>query len=98
VFSVELSLIGHPPYRVGDHVDLTAVASGEAEIAVCVTGPERGTLWRGGIPGGRTPLTRGGHAQRFAFGAPGRYRFLVTSGACAEPGSWLHVVEVEVEP
>jgi hypothetical protein len=93
--SVELVLSG--PRQVGRSVGLTVVASTEAELAVCVAGPEQGVVWRGAVPAGRTALSRDGADQRFAFSAPGRYRFLVSGDAagCSHP---MHVVEVEVAP
>ena len=65
---------------------------------MCVAGPERGVVWRGGVPAGRVELSRGGHLQSFAFAAPGTYRFALSTQdleGCSDP---VHVVEVEVVP
>lgn len=98
VRAMQLVLVGQPGYVVGEGVDLVVVASHDTPITICVNGPERGTIWRGAVPAGRTTLTRGGQQQAFAFAAPGTYRFSLSSGGtpgCREP---LHVVEVEVDP
>jgi hypothetical protein len=84
--------------RVGHDMALTVVTSSDTPVEVCVDGPERGVVWDGAVDAGRTELTRGGRSVSFAFGAPGRYRFTLSTGAggatsCASP---VHVVEVEV--
>jgi hypothetical protein len=98
VRAAELIVAGS--HNVGGAVGLTVVSSTDTEVAVCVDGPERGVVWRGAVPAGRTELSRGGRDQRFAFAAPGSYRFVLsTSGqrpsarACTDP---VHVVVVEV--
>ena len=102
VRAVQLVVSGGAARRVGDTVALTVVSASEVSLAVCVTGPERGVVWRGAVPAGRTALSRAGHPQSFAFGAPGTYRFVVGTAAersapdldrCTDP---VHVVEVEV--
>ena len=92
--SAQLVLAGER--QVGGTVGLTVVASADTSLAVCVTGPERGVVWRGAVPAGRTDLSRDGRPQSFAFAAPGTYRFTVSTSdtdRCADPVS---VVEVEV--
>lgn len=86
---------------VGDMVQLTVVASSPAALSVCVSGPERGVVWRGGVPAGRVELTRNDQLQSFAFSAPGTYRFSLSpdpgplqQSRCVDP---VHVVEVEVD-
>jgi hypothetical protein len=96
--AVQLVLVGQPGYRVGEGVDLVVVASYDTPITVCVDGPERGTVWRGAVPAGRTALTRGGQQQAFAFSAPGTYRFQVSPTGEARCSEILSVVEVEVLP
>ncbi len=94
--SVQLVLSSPGPRRVGDTVGLTVVASQATALAVCVTGPERGVVWRGGVSAGRIDLTRGGRRQSFTLGAPGTYRFAVSTDdteRCVDP---VHIVEVEV--
>lgn len=94
--ALQLVLVGQPGYVVGEGVDLVIVSSHDTPVTVCVSGPERGTIWRGAIPAGRTPLTRGGLKQSFAFSAPGTYRFSLTSEGAERCSAPLHVVEVEV--
>jgi hypothetical protein len=96
--AVQLVLVGQPGYRVGEGVDLVVVASYDTPLTVCVGGPERGTVWRGAVPAGRTALTRGGQQQAFAFSAPGTYRFQVSPTGEAQCSEILSVVEVEVLP
>lgn len=97
VRAVQLVVGGAP--RVGGTVSLATVASAPMELQVCVEGPERGVVWRGRVPGGRTALTRAQRPVSFAFAAPGVYRFVAgadpTVAGCAPP---VHVVEVEVAP
>jgi hypothetical protein len=96
--SVQLVLVGQPGYRVGEGVDLVVVASYDTPITVCVDGPERGTVWRGAVPAGRTSLTRGGQQQAFAFSAPGTYRFQVSPTGQPQCSEAVEIVEVEVLP
>ena len=95
--AVQLVVSGTP--KVGGTVSVATVASSTTELQVCVEGPERGVVWRGRVPGGRTALTRGGRPASFAFAAPGVYRFVAGTDVgvadCAPP---VHVVEVEVSP
>ena len=94
--AIQLVLAGGVARRVGESVTLTLVSASEATVAVCVTGPEQGVIWRGEVAGGRTELSRAGHPQSFAFAAPGTYRFAVGTtdlDHCSKP---VHVVEVEV--
>lgn len=94
--SAQLVLGGTGPGRhVGDVVELTVVSSASSEVAVCVSGPEQGIVWRGGIPAGRVALTQAGRDVSFAFAAPGTYRFLLSTDVdgCSDP---VHIVEVEV--
>lgn len=96
VRSAQLVLGGSGPERhVGDVVQLTVVNSSPTEVSVCVSGPEHGVVWRGGVPAGRVPLTQAARDVSFAFSAPGTYRFSLTPDAssCTDP---VHVVEVEV--
>ncbi|MCA9494093.1 MAG: hypothetical protein KC621_29395 [Myxococcales bacterium] len=97
VRAVQLVVSGTPV--VGGTVSIATVAASSTELQVCVEGPERGVVWRGRVPAGRTPLTRGERPASFAFAAPGVYRFVagLDPGVadCAPP---VHVVEVEVAP
>ena len=97
VRSVQLVVSGDPPWAPGEIASLEVVASREAEITVCVEGPERGVVWRGAVPAGRTVLSRDGRAVRFSFAAPGRYGFAVGSGGEGRCDTLIHRVALEVQ-
>jgi hypothetical protein len=91
---LRLELDGTP--AVGGVVHLAVATTAEARVAVCVSGPERGVVWRGDVPPGRVDLAVEGRRQAFGFGTPGIYTFAVSSSDYVECTDPVHVVEVEV--
>lgn len=90
VREARLELVGEPGIDASVRLAVRTVTS-EA-VSVCVSGPESGVVWRGGLPAGRTVLSRDGRAVRYRFPAPGRYRFGLALGeGCAQP---VHTLEV----
>ncbi len=94
VRSAELRLSETAP-KVGSTVALTVSTSSPTSLSACVSGPERGVIWRGAVDPGRSVLTRDHKPIGFAFGAPGTYRFTLSlADSCVDP---VHTVEVEVD-
>ena len=91
---LRLELDGTP--AAGASVYLAVAATAESRLAVCVSGPERGVVWRGSLPPGRIDLSVDGRRQAFAFGEAGVYTFAVSTTDYVECTDPVHVVEVEV--
>lgn len=92
VRDARLELVGAPV--VGDSVRLAIQSASPEVVTVCVSGAENGVVWRGGVPSGRTVLTVETRAVRYAFGAPGTYRFALALGdGC---GAAVHHLEVSL--
>lgn len=75
---------------------LTAITSAPSAVTLCVRGPERGVVWRGQVPAGRTPLAQDGQPVGYVFSEPGTYKFLASLAddpTCADP-AWLLSIEV----
>lgn len=72
---------------VGDRVDFAVSSDRPTPLSVCVDGPERGVVWQGWVPAGRTVLTLEGQRQQFALATSGDYRFTLALalGGCAAP-------------
>jgi hypothetical protein len=94
--SLQLVVIGPEVVHVGEWVLFTVVAGSPTAVSLCVSGPERGMVWRGAIDAGSTPLTSQGAAQGFGFTGRGSYQFALSadSESCGTP---VHSVTVEVQ-
>lgn len=92
VRDARLELVGEP--SIGTSVRLAVSTVAPEVVTICVAGRENGVVWRGGLPQGRTVLTREGHGVRYQFAGAGRYRFgLVLGEGCSGA---VHTVEVSL--
>ena len=72
-------ILGKLSPSVGDVVPLTVVSSRPTQLTICVQGPERGVVWRGNLPEGRTALTQGDDPVAYSFSKAGEYRFQLST-------------------
>ncbi len=75
-----LSFVLDGTIAVGEAAVVSVEASHTEAVTLCVSGAENGVVWRGGVPEGRTVLTRSGREVRYRFPASGTYGFTLRRG------------------